>query len=200
MSCVFCGDKPHYRDRHSGQHVCPEHARLDIVAAESHPNPRPLTIRPAVGADLAQIRTLTLYFWDETEVDCFGRQYDVLNCPAFLACAQEDIVGVATYAIEPAWDALVLVTLNVMPDHQGRGGGRSLLEAICHAAMQHGQMRVIVATSNDDLPALSLYQRNGFCITGIIPGQIAQHHGGELPGFSGIPIRDEFQLEYRLAT
>ena len=61
-----------------------------------------------------------------------------------------------------------------------------------------GLARVIVATTNDDLPALALYQRYGFRIHGIVPGSIAQHHGGELPGFSGIPIRDEIQLEYWL--
>ena len=199
MSCAFCSQKPHYRDRHTGQHVCPAHARLDIIAAESFPTSRPLTIRPAVEADLVQIRMLSLYFWGETEVDCFDREYDVLDCPAFLACAREDIVGLASFAIEDTWNALVLVMLNVLPDYQGRGAGHSLLEAVYNVASQRGQTRVIVATSNDDLPALALYQRCGFCITGIIAGLVARHHGGEVPGFSGIPIRDEVRLEYRLA-
>jgi ribosomal protein S18 acetylase RimI-like enzyme len=57
--------------------------------------------------------------------------------------------------------------------------------------------RILVATSNDDLPALALYQRHGFRILEIIPGRIAEDHGGEFPGFAGIPVRDEVRLEYR---
>ncbi len=199
MSCVFCGEKPQYRDRHTGQHICLEHARLEVVAAESVPTIRPLTIRPAVVADLAHIEALSLYFWDETEVECFGRTYDVPNCPAFLACEGGEVAGLAAYAIEAAWHAILLVMLNVLPDYQGQGTGRALLDAVCDATSQHSLARVIVATSNDDLPALGLYQHYGFRITGIRPGRIARHHNGEFPGFAGIPVRDEIQLEYRLA-
>jgi ribosomal protein S18 acetylase RimI-like enzyme len=58
--------------------------------------------------------------------------------------------------------------------------------------------RITVVTSNDDLPALALYQRYGFRLTEVIPGRIAQDHGGEFSGFAGIPVRDEIRLEYRL--
>ena len=198
MSCVFCGEKSQYRDRHTGQRVCLEHARLEVVAAESIPTIRPLTIRPAVVADLAHIETLSLYFWDETKVECFDRVYDVLHCPAFLACEGDEVAGLAAYAVEVAWNTLALVMLNVLPDYQGQGTGRALLDAVRNDASQRSLARVIVATSNDDLPALGLYQRYGFRITGIKPGRIARHHGGELSGFAGIPVRDEIQLEYRL--
>lgn len=199
MSCEFCGEKPQYRDRHTGQRVCLEHARLEVVAAESSPTIRPLTIRPAVVADLAHIEAMSLYFWDETEVECFDRVYDVLDCPAFLACEGDEVAGLAAYVIEATWNALALVMLNVLPDCQGQGAGRAMLDAVRDAASQHSLARVIVATSNDDLPALALYQRYGFRITGIKPGRIARHHNGEFPGFAGIPVRDEIQLEYRLA-
>lgn len=58
--------------------------------------------------------------------------------------------------------------------------------------------RLVVATSNDDVPALYLYQRLGFVLTGIKVGAILRHHGGEERGFAGIPVRDELQLERRL--
>jgi ribosomal protein S18 acetylase RimI-like enzyme len=159
---------------------------------------RPLTVRPAVANDHSSIQQLALYFWNETIVNAFDRQYDVLDCPAFLACDHEQVVGLAAYAIEADWDAAVLVMLNVLPDFQGRGAARTMLDAIWGEAARRDLDRVLVVTSNDDLPALALYQRYGFRITEVIPGRIAGHHGGEIPGFSGIPVRDEIRLEYRL--
>jgi GNAT superfamily N-acetyltransferase len=157
-----------------------------------------LEIRPAGEADLARIEALSLHFWDETDVDCFDRQYDVLACPAYLACAGDEVVGAACYAVENAWDAVVVVILNMLPDYQRRGGGWALLDAVRDAAARRGLGRLLLATANDDLPALALYQRYGFCITEVVTGRVAQDHGGEFPGLADIPVRDEIRLEYRL--
>jgi ribosomal protein S18 acetylase RimI-like enzyme len=196
--CAFCGGKAHYRDGQTGEHVCLEHARLEVVAAGRRTPAPPLTIRPAAAGDRARIAELSLYFWDETEVDCFDRQYDVLVYPAFVACDGDEVIGVASYALEADWEALVLVVLHILPDYQGRGGGWALLEAVHDQAEQRGARRILVATSNDDLPALALYQRYGFHIAEVIRGRIAEDHGGEFPGFAGILVRDEVRLEYQL--
>ena len=197
--CTFCDARPQFYDRHSGQYVCPEHARLEVVAAGSRSSGLPLMIRPATTADTPRIEELSLYFWNETDVDCFGRHYDVLvACPAFVACDGDEVVGVAAYAVEPEWDAVVLVILNLLPDHQGRGGARALLDALRDEAARRGVGRIWVVTSNDDLPALALYQRYGFRLIGIVPGREVEEHGAAFPGFAGIPVRDEIRLEYRL--
>ena len=195
MRCVFCGGRPQYRDRHTGQYLCLEHARLDVVAAGNQSPGPPLTVRPATAADYDRVKELALYFWDEIEADCFGREYDVLACPAFLACDGTDIVGMASYAVEPGWDAVVLVMLNVLPACQDRDGGSALITALVAEAARLGRARILVVTSNDDLLALAFYQRHGFHLVELIPGAIARHHGGELAGFAGIPIRDEIRLE-----
>jgi ribosomal protein S18 acetylase RimI-like enzyme len=205
-TCAFCEGRPQYRDRRTGYFVCLEHARMEVVAPAESSSPQPLTIRPAVAAGSrdcgglvgAQIEALALYFWDETGVNCFGRCYDVLTCPAFVASDGSEVVGAASYALEAEWGALVLVMLHVLPAYQRQGAGRALLDAVCDQAARRSLERVLVSTSNDDLPALALYQRYGFRITRVIPGGIARHHGGELPGFAGIPIRDELRLEYRI--
>jgi len=195
VKCAFCANKPQYRDRHTGRYLCLEHARLDVVAASGQSSAPSLTVRLATAADHDRVKELALYFWDETEVECFGREYDVLACPAFLACDGSDIVGLASYTVEPDWDAVVLVMLNALPACQGRGGGSALIEAVVKEAARLGRARVLVATSNDDLVALALYQQHGFHLTELIPGAIAQHHGGDLVGFAGIPVRDEIRLE-----
>jgi GNAT superfamily N-acetyltransferase len=171
-----------------------------VVAAGHHPPGPRLAIRPAAAADYGRIEELAHYFWDETDVDCFGRQYDVLACPAFLACDGDEVVGVASYAVETDWDALVLVMLNILSDHQGRDGGRMLLNAVRDEALRRNLGSVMVVTSNDDLPALVLYQRYGFRISEVVPGHIAQDHGGEFPGFADIPVRDEIRLVYHVGV
>jgi GNAT superfamily N-acetyltransferase len=197
-SCAFCDGKPQYRDRQTGQALCLEHARLGVVAERQYPSATPLTIRPATAADTDHIGALSLYFWDEVEVDCFDRQYDVLRCPAFVACEGDAVAGLASYAVETEWDAVVLVLLNVLPEYQGRGAALALIDAVCDEAARRDLRRVVVVTSNDDLPALALYQRYGFCITEIVPGRIAHDHGGTFPGFAGIMVRDEIRLAYEV--
>jgi ribosomal protein S18 acetylase RimI-like enzyme len=198
VTCDFCNSNAQYRDRHTGQYICLEHARLEVIAAGQHQSATPLAIRPADPADYGRIEALSLYFWGETQVDCFGRQYDVLACPAFLACDGHEVVGVASYAFEEQWDAVMVVMLNILPDWQGRDGGRGLLSAVHEEAKMRTLGRLLVATSNDDLPALALYQRYGFRIVEVIPGLLARHHGGEFPGFSGILIRDEVRLSFEV--
>ncbi len=194
-NCTFCDAKSQYLDRKTGQYVCLEHARLEVVASGQHVTTAGLVIRPATDSDYGRIEELSLHFWDETLVDCFDRQYDVLACPAYLACEGKEVVGLASYTIEEAWDAVVLVLLSVLPDFQGRGAGWALLDAVRDSAAARSLGRVVVVTSNDDLPALALYQRYGFRITEVIAGLIARDHGREFPGFAGIMVRDEVRLK-----
>jgi GNAT superfamily N-acetyltransferase len=115
-----------------------------------------------------------------------------------VACDGIEIVGLASYAPEAEWDALVPVMFNVVPACQGGGVAGALPNAIREEAARREFRRILVATSNNDLRALALYQRYGSRITRVIPGGLVRHHGGELPGFAGIPVRDEIRLEYRI--
>jgi ribosomal protein S18 acetylase RimI-like enzyme len=156
----------------------------------------PLTIRPSTPADRPRITELARHFWGELRVKSFGRSYQVDALPAYVACDEDEIVGIASYAREG--DATNLVMLCVLPRWQGRGAARNLIAAIVNLTRAENASRVIVSTSNDDLPALGLYQRLRFTITGILVGKILEHHGGVEHGFAGIPVRDEIQLELRL--
>jgi len=176
--------------------LCLTHARLEVTGPRGEAPRPPLTIRPSTPADRQQIAELTCYFWGETEIECFDHSYQADALPAYIACDGEEIVGVASYAREE--DTNVLVMLNVSPQWQGRGVARKLIAAVAETARAEGAICLIVATSNDDLPALALYQRLGFTITGVLTGRLVEHHGGVEAGFSGIPVRDEIQLELRL--
>ena len=131
-------------------------------------------------------------------MECFGRTYDALGLPALIAAHDDRVAGVLCYALEE--DRLNIVMLNVHPQYQGRHIARALLSAAEMEARAHGLPRLVVATSNDDLPALYLYQRWGFCIAAVKPGAILAHHGREEAGFAGIPVRDEIQLDKNLGS
>ena len=192
-TCMYCEENAHYRDRQSGHYLCPAHARVEIVALEGVPASAPsLTLRSATRADALTIARLAEHFWGETEVECFGLGYRVDTLEAFVACDGDNLAGVLAYAVEN--DRLNIVMLNVLPDYQGRGAARGLLRRAHKEAIRLGLSHIVVATSNDDLPALDLYQRWGFRITRVLTGRLIEHHGDEEVGFGGVTVRDEIQL------
>jgi ribosomal protein S18 acetylase RimI-like enzyme len=196
-TCSRCDCIAHYRDRTSGDLICPLHARLEVVGASSGQEKAPhLTVRPAASSDAPAIGELALAFWGETRVECFGRSYDVCSLAAFVVCDGPDVVGALCFSVED--DLANVVLLNVLPEYQGRGAARDLLEAVQSEASRLGLRRLVVATTNDDLPALAFYQQNGFRLEVLVPGRLVEHHGGEESGFAGIPVRDEIRLALHL--
>jgi len=196
--CAYCGANALYHDRASSETLCMAHARLEVTGPRGHTPRSPLTIRPATPADRPSIAELAEYFWGELEVECFDRIYQVDALPAYVACEGGKIVGVASYALEDEGKTVNLVLLNVLPRGQGRGAARELIAAVTHVGRTEGAARIVVATTNDDLPALNLYQRFGFTITNVLVGRLLEHHGRVEPGFAGIPVRDEIRMELRL--
>ena len=123
-----------------------------------------------------------------------GREYDASALPGLVAEAGGERAGLATYAIEA--DACELVTLNALTIGAGVGG--ALIEAVVEAARAAGCARVSVTTTNDNLPALRVYQRHGFALTALHRGavEIARRRKPQIArvGHAGIPIRDELVL------
>jgi len=195
-SCAHCDAIAHYRDRDSDDYLCLSHARIEVTGPRSEPPRPPITIRPATPDDREHIAAFADALWGEVLVESFGRRYQVGTLPAFVAGDEGEIVGVASYAREGK--ATNLVMLNVLPRWQGRGVARGLTTAVIKMTRSEGADRVILTTTNDNLPALALYQRLGFTITEVIVGKLLEHHGGVEPGFSGIPVRDEIRMELRL--
>lgn len=195
--CDFCNQSAIYRCAHSGRYLCVGHACLEVVAREDSGKPRLLPVRPAGPDDREALYALAMHFWGKkTEVDAFGQRYDLLSLPAIVACADDDVVGALSYVVED--DRLHIVALHIMLDYQGRGIGRALVQEIIGQARREGLARVVLVTSNDNLPALYCYQRLGFLLVDLVPSALVRLHGGEEPGVAGIPVRDEIQLELPL--
>jgi ribosomal protein S18 acetylase RimI-like enzyme/catechol 2,3-dioxygenase-like lactoylglutathione lyase family enzyme len=123
-----------------------------------------------------------------------GRTHRPAQLPALVAEAGEERAGLATYFVEDA--DCELVTLDALTI--GRGIGGALVEAVAQAAHEAGAKRVHLVTTNDNLPALRLYQRHGFVLAELRAGEIevTRRSKPSIPaiGHAGIPIRDELVL------
>jgi GNAT superfamily N-acetyltransferase len=127
-----------------------------------------------------------------------GRKHRPAQLPTLVAETDDERAGLATYAI--AGEAAELVTLNALT--VGAGVGGALVEAVADVARAAGCTRLRVTTTNDNLPALRLYQRHRFVLDALKPRavQIARRDKPQIAptGHAGIPIRDELELERTL--
>lgn len=169
-------------------------ARLAITCSDHQPGHGDVTVevRPATPADRRDIEDICDQALGETEVDVLGRAFDVLKQENLVAVAQGRFAGVVSLA--PDGGDLVIVLLSVYPEFQGRGVGRALIDGAISRAAARRLPGVKAAVSNDDLPSLAFYQRQGFVIESIARGLLADRYGSAEPGFSGIPVRDEIRL------
>jgi len=197
-ACHRCGRTAHFHDRRTGSFLCPKHARIEVVAArQGSPRDRHHDVTMASDADSEAIISIAVHLWGEATVDCFDRSFEIDGLPALVVRETDCIAALLVFDLLGS-DYVVLM-LAVLAGAQGRGMAKALLQEVCDRARNAGATRLLIATSNDDLPALALYQQYGFVLESVYPGLLLAHHGGEELGFAGIPVRDEIRLSYELA-
>ena len=184
---------PQYRCPACGKDLPLGEARMTVTCA-SHMERETVkfTVRNAGDADSDAIGLLCERALGETDVDVFGRTFDVLSGHNLIAEANGELVGLLALAIERG--ELVVVILSVYPDFQGTGVGSSLLTAADEFAAKRGLSFLRAAVTNDDVPLLYFYQRHGFSMDEVAVGEVVDRFGSATPGFSGIPVRDEIRL------
>jgi GNAT superfamily N-acetyltransferase len=164
--------------------------RLELLAPHAE-----VVVRALAADERAWARTVIRERWGGDTVVGAGREFRPVDLPGVVAEADGERAGLATYEIDA--DACELVTIDALTIGGGIGG--ALVEAVAAAARAAGCARMHLVTSNDNLPALRLYQRHGFRLTALRPGALdaARAHKPQIPavGHAGIPIRDELELE-----
>ena len=181
-----------------GKFVDWEDAQVQIVCTcRPHLELPPVLVREATDADRAAARELFQRDFGRTRIVAFGEVIDVDQMPSLVAVMHEEPSGALAY--RPLGDGLQIVALATDPMWQRSGvGGYLLAEAELLARRLHLR-RLVVATTNDNLPALYFYQRRGYRLTALVPESVITHTHQELAGFAGIPVRDEVRLEKRIA-
>jgi len=185
---------PQYRCPVDGEDLPLTEARITVTCERHRPHEEPpaFTVREASADDRHAIELICDRVWGETDIDSFGRTFDVLAGENLVAVADGELAGLISLSVDGGEQAIVM--LSVYPQYQGAGIGTALVrEAIARAATA-GLPFIKVATTNDDVPAFYFYQRLGFVVYEIDCGTVVDHHGEVLSGFAGIPIRDEIRL------
>ena len=184
---------PQYRCPMCGKDLPLGEARMTVTCA-SHTQRENVefTVRMAEQGDQDAVALLCERALGETDVDVFGRAFDVLAGVNLIATAADELVGLLALAINRG--ELTVVLLSVYPDFQGTGVGSALLAAADEFAAKRGLSFMRVAITNDDIPQLYFYQRHGFSIYEVAVGEVADRFGAATAGFSGIPVRDEIRL------
>jgi GNAT superfamily N-acetyltransferase len=200
MSYDQFGAKPAVlRCSRCGKFVGWEDAKLHTVCScRPHLDLPPVFVREASDADRPAVRALFEADFGRTKIVAFGEVMDIDLMPALAAFMTEDLSGALAY--RSFGDALHIVALATDPMWQRSGVGGHLVAEAELLARRLNLFRVVVATTNDNLPALYFYQRRGYRLTDLVPGSIAMHTGQEAAGFAGIPVRDEVRLEKRLTA
>ncbi len=185
---------PHYRCPVDGEALPLTEARITVTCAKHSPNEdrEEFTIRQARDDDRRAVEELCDRAWGETEIDTFGRTFDVLSGDNIVAEVGSGLVGMISLFVHAG--ELAIVLLSVYPEHQGAGIGKALLDAAFERAVTRRLPFIKAGVSNDDISGLYFYQRNGFVITDVALGAMADRLGAAVPGFAGIPIRDELRL------
>jgi ribosomal protein S18 acetylase RimI-like enzyme len=158
-----------------------------------------IDVQPLTKNDRAWADQLEADSWSEPVVARLGELIDPTQLPGFIALLDGERAGLASYAVRG--DECELVTIRSL--REGRGVGRTLLDAVRNAAIEAGCTRLWLIATNDDLRALELYQRWGMEIVALHRHAVTEarrHLKPSIPerGVHGIPITHEFELELRL--
>ena len=184
---------PQYRCPQCGKDLPLGEARMTVTcASHTQSEPAEFTVRKATDADRNDVALLCERALGETDVDVFGKTFDVLSGVNLIAESDGALVGLLSLAIDRG--ELAVVLLSVYPDFQGKRVGSTLLTSADAFAAKRGLPFMRVAVTNDDIPQLHFYQRHGFSIYETAVGEVADRFGAATPGFSGIPVRDEIRL------
>jgi ribosomal protein S18 acetylase RimI-like enzyme len=147
--------------------------------------------------DVDWVRKIVVEFWGEERQLTFDREFDPVDYAAYYGRVGNSAVAFISIAEDK--EDLIIVALSVYPEYQGSGIGSSLVEKAELEARRLGKKRVLVSTSNDNLPALGFYQALGFHIFQVALDALARKHGKILAGIGGLSVRDELRLQKTLS-
>ncbi|MEW6321735.1 MAG: GNAT family N-acetyltransferase [Acidobacteriota bacterium] len=196
MTKLAFGAKPTVlRCSRCGKFVDWEDARLQVVCGcRPHLELPPVLVRNAEEKDRRLVQDLFQRDFGRTRLVQFGEEMNLDRADAIVAEMEGDMAGALAYRLMDG--ALHIIALATDPMWQRSGVGGYLVAEAELIARKRGLARVVVATTNDNLPSLYFYQRRGYRISDVLPGAVPTHFNQPPSiGFAGIPIRDEIHLE-----
>jgi len=144
--------------------------------------------------DHSQVLSIVRQFWGDDPLIIHRKIFSIASLNGLKAVQHETIVGILHYLIVK--DECEILTLASL--HERQGIGTALINQLNSIATAQHCQKIKVTTTNDNLSALGFYQRRGFHLAALFPGQvnISRKYKPEIPEIAdnGIPIRDEILL------
>ncbi|QHA94251.1 GNAT family N-acetyltransferase [Bacillus sp. N1-1] len=133
--------------------------------------------------------------WGSTEMVISTGKYNLHELEGFVAWSSTgEIIGAVTFKRHDR--VIEIISLDSVLENQGIGS--RLIMMVELIAVEHQFPLIRVITTNDNIRALSFYQRKGYRIKEVIQGAVdrARQVKPEIPliGEHGIPIHDELVL------
>ena len=136
--------------------------------------------------------------WFSTNIITRGKIIDGTLLDGFISYYNNEIIGLITYNISN--NECEILSLDSLKENNGIG--TLLLEKVINKAKEKKCNRVFLITTNDNIYALSFYQKRGFTFSNIYIDsmKVSRTLKPEIPeiGNNNIPIRDELELEIKL--
>jgi GNAT superfamily N-acetyltransferase len=128
-----------------------------------------------------------LHTYDCAEIDALG-----------LFSAEGETLALASWTMRG--EVALLCALHALKP--GQGAAIELLKAVKAAAKAKGAVKLRAMLTNDNMPAMTFYQKCGFCFSGLYIEAI-DHYRSVIPtiiktGYQDLPVRDALELEIGL--
>lgn len=154
-----------------------------------------LKIKNILDSDLDTVLDIVTRLWGEAIMVIHGDVFHIADLQGLKVVIEDQIVGILHYQIR--YRECEILTLASLVE--GQGIGSALLREIETIAQAAGCEKLSLITTNDNLHALGFYQRRGFHLAALYPGQLTRSREikPSIPfvGDHNIPIRDELKLE-----
>lgn len=150
--------------------------------------------------DHSAIHDLLYRYWGDDNIVVQGIKFYPGEMDGIKAVQNNQIIGFLHYRFDDQYcEIMTLASLQ-----ENKGVGSSLLAAVEMIAKENECNELRLTTTNDNLHALGFYQKLGFHLSKLLPGQVI--HSRQLKpsipefGYDKIPIRDEIILVKPLDT
>ena len=133
--------------------------------------------------------------WFSLQMVVHGESIDLSAADGWYAVQDDEIVGLITYRVSD--DVMEILSLDSLNEQHGIG--TALLNVAVSHARNSGISKIILITTNDNLPALRFYQKRGFDMSRLFCNAVdlSRKLKPEIPlfGIDGIPLKHEIELE-----
>ena len=154
-----------------------------------------MMIRPIDQTDRKKVDSFIVQQWYTLQMVAHGERLDLGSADGFYTCDGDEITGLITFRV--SGKEMEILSLDSLREHKGIG--TLLLNAAIGKARDSGLERIMLITTNDNLPALRFYQKRGFDLVQVRRNALEQARKikPEIPliGMDGIPIKHEIELE-----